>query len=69
MYTSQSEEKNGRRSNHGTMSSEHYHQGSSNQQVFDPRGQANASRNREVSNSFVQATPDQNRMRRQWNHR
>ena len=51
------------------MSSEHYHQGSSNQQVFDPRGQANASRNREVSNSFVQATPDQNLMRRQWNHR
>ena len=69
MYTSQSEEKNGRRSNHGTMPSERYQQGPLNQQGSGPRSQANSSRNREVSNSLAQATPDQNLMRRQWIHR
>ena len=59
--------KNGRRSNHGTMSREHYHQGPSNLQGSGPRSQANSSRNQEVNNSYVHATPDQIRLHQQWN--
>ena len=65
--------RNGRRSNHGTMprgsdhrQGNHYHQGPTNQQGYSYRSRSDYSRNQEGGNSFVHATPDQNRIRQQW---